>query len=288
MFENVFEDKALQSYLKDISKIKPLSREEENELAIKAKKGDKQAIDKLVTSNLKFVVKIASRYQNRGLSLAELISEGNMGLMRAIEKFETEQHNKLISYAVWWIRQRILFALSEKTSIIRMPLGKANIANKIKMTRNKIFMETGKNASIKEIAKLTNLDEKTIKKISKEIVKTVSMEETSYTNKQEKVQLGDFLADEDFFNPQTLYYRERVQDSIEKSLEKLPSRAAYIVKEYFGLEGHDNKNFAQIAEELGLSRERVRQIQKKSLQKILKDTYKEAENDIDYLIQENL
>ena len=169
-----------------------------------------------------------------------------------------------------------------------MPLGKANIANKIKMTRNKIFMETGKNASIKEIAKLTNLDEKTIKKISKEIVKTVSMEETSYTNKQEKVQLGDFLADEDFFNPQTLYYRERVQDSIEKSLEKLPSRAAYIVKEYFGLEGHDNKNFAQIAEELGLSRERVRQIQKKSLQKILKDTYKEAENDIDYLIQENL
>jgi len=100
--------------------------------------------------------------------------------------------------------------------------------------------------------------------------------------------LGDFLADEDFFNPQTLYYRERVQDSIEKSLEKLPSRAAYIVKEYFGLEGHDNKNFAQIAEELGLSRERVRQIQKKSLQKILKDTYKEAENDIDYLIQENL
>ena len=288
MFENVFEDKALQSYLKDISKIKPLSREEENELAIKAKKGDKQAIDKLVTSNLKFVVKIASRYQNRGLSLAELISEGNMGLMRAIEKFEPEQHNKLISYAVWWIRQRILFALSEKTSIIRMPLGKANIANKIKMTRNKIFMETGKNASTKEIAKLTNLDEKTIKKISKEIVKTVSMEETSYTNKQEKVQLGDFLADEDFFNPQTLYYRERVQDSIEKSLEKLPSRAAYIVKEYFGLEGHDNKNFAQIAEELGLSRERVRQIQKKSLQKILKDTYKEAENDIDYLIQENL
>jgi len=288
MFENVFEDKALQNYLRDISKIKPLSREEENELAIKAKKGDKQAIDKLVTSNLKFVVKIASRYQNRGLSLAELISEGNMGLMRAIEKFEPEQHNKLISYAVWWIRQRILFALSEKTSIIRMPLGKANIANKIKMTRNKIFMETGKNASIKEIAKLTNLDEKTIKKISKEIVKTVSMEETSYTNKQEKVQLGDFLADEDSFNPQTLYYRERVQDSIEKSLEKLPSRAAYIVKEYFGLEGHDNKNFAQIAEELGLSRERVRQIQKKSLQKILKDTYKEAENDIDYLIQENL
>ena len=288
MFENVFEDKALQSYLKDISKIKPLSREEENELALKAKQGDKKAIDKLVTSNLKFVVKIASRYQNRGLSLAELISEGNMGLMRAIEKFEPEQHNKLISYAVWWIRQRILFALSEKTSVIRMPLGKANVANKIKIARDKIFMETGKNASIKEIAKLTNLDEKTIKKISKEIVKTVSMEETSYTSKHEKVRLGEFLADEDSFNPQTLYYRERVHDRIEKSLEELPSREAYIVKEYFGLEGQDNKNFAQIAEELGLSRERVRQIQKKALQKILKDTYKEAENDIDYLIQENI
>ena len=103
MVENVFDDKALQNYLNEIANIEPLTREEEEELAIKAKKGDKKAIDKLVTANLKFVVKIAARYQNRGLSLAELISEGNMGLIKAIEKFEPEMHNKRISYAVGWI-----------------------------------------------------------------------------------------------------------------------------------------------------------------------------------------
>jgi len=135
MAENVFEDKALQNYLNEIAKNDPYSREEEYELAIKAKKGDQEAINKLVNANLKFVVKVASRYQNRGLSLSELISEGNVGLIKAIEKFEPEKHNKLISYAVWWIRQKILFALAEKTNVIRMPLGKANIANKINKIR---------------------------------------------------------------------------------------------------------------------------------------------------------
>ena len=285
MTENVFNDRALQSYLSEIARIKPLSREKEIELAIKAKQGDKKALDKLVTANLKFVVKVAARYQNRGLTLSELISEGNMGLIKAIEKFDPGRHNKLISYAVWWIKQKILFALAEKTTVIRMPLGKANIANKIKFARDKVFSETGHQASIEEISEMTLLDEKAIDKISKQRINTLSLDDSSFTSKHEKVSLHDFLEDSEILDPKTLYYRDKVKDSIEESIKKLPPREAYIVKQYFGLEGDKSKNFAQIGEELGLSRERVRQIQKKALQKILEKTYKEVENDIDYLIK---
>ncbi|RLC51301.1 MAG: RNA polymerase sigma factor RpoD/SigA [Candidatus Cloacimonadota bacterium] len=284
MAENVFEDKALQAYLNQIAKIKPLSRKEEMELALRAKKGDKEAIKKLVQANLKFVVKIASRYQNRGLSLAELISEGNMGLIKAIEKFDPKKDNKLISYAVWWIKQRILFALAEKTNVIRIPLGKANIANKIRTAREKIFSETGEEASIEDISALTDLDEKAIKKMNKQAINTVSLEDTSYTSKHDKVTLNEFLEDSEAVDPKTLYYREKVKKSIENSIKKLPDRDARIIKEYFGLETGKGKNFAQIGEELGLSRERVRQIQKKALQKIMEDAYKEVEKDIDNLI----
>lgn len=285
MTENVFEDKALQKYLRDIAELEPLSREDEVELALLAQKGDKTAINKLLTSNLKFVVKIASHYQNRGLTLAELISEGNTGLIKAIEKFDPDKDNKLISYAVWWIKQRILFALAEKTTIVRMPLGKANMANKIKQAKDKVFSETGKEASLEEISEWTNLDIKAINKLNQQMIDTVSLEESTFTNKQEKVSYVDFLADPNTDDPKTIYYKEKVQNNIEKSITKLPPREAFIIREYFGLDGQESKNFAQIADNLGLSRERVRQIQKKALEKIYEDAFKEAEIDIDYLIQ---
>ena len=288
MVENVFEDKALQKYLNEISNIEPLPREEEMHYAKLAKKGDKEAINKLLTSNLKFVVKIAARYQNRGLTLSELISEGNTGLIKAIEKFEPEKDNKLISYAVWWIKQRILFALAEKTSIVRMPLGKANIANKIKIAQDRVFSETGKKPNIDTISEMININKKAIHKVNRQAVSTVSLEEPTYTNRHDPVSYSDFLVDPKLDDPKQLYYREKVQDSIEKSIKKLPSREAYIIREYFGLDGQKSKNFAQIADKLGLSRERVRQIQKKALEKIYDNTFKESEHDIDYLIQSNL
>ncbi len=279
MSENVFKDRALQSYLNQIANIKPLQKEEEYKLAIKAQNGDTSAAQKLVTCNLKFVVKVAARYQNRGLSLSELISEGNMGLLKAIEKFDPEKHNKLISYAVWWIKQRILFALAEKTNIIRMPLGKANIANKIKFAREKVFSETGKEASVEELSERTDLNVKAIRRVKKQKINTVSLNDKSYTSNHDSVTLNDFLEDKNIQNPQTIYHREKVQDSIEHSINHLPPRDAFIVKEYFGLDTGKGKNFAQIGEELGLSRERVRQIQKKALQKILADTYTDLEYD---------
>jgi len=284
MAENVFNDKALQSYLNQIAEIDPLSREEEHALAIKAQKGNQAAIEKLVTSNLKFVVKIAAKYQNRGLTLSELISEGNMGLIKAIDKFDPKLHNKLISYAVWWIRQKILFALAEKTSVIRMPLGKATQANKIKFAKDKIFSETGHKATIEEISEITNLDKNAIKKVSGQTKNTLSIDNANFSRNHSNVALSELLTDRSGVDPKTLYYREKVEESIDRSINALGSREAYIVKQYFGLEGGRSKNFAQIGEELGLSRERVRQIQKATLKKILEDSYSKIDNDFDNLL----
>ena len=286
--ENVFQDKALQKYLKEISQIKPLPVDEEKRLARLAKDGDKDALNQLLLSNLKFVVKIASKYQNRGLSLAELISEGNSGLIKAIEKFDYTKDIKLISYAVWWIRQRILLALAEKTTVVKVPLGQSNISNKIKVAQDKYFSKTGRKASIQNISELTELDEKAIKKLKNQSIKMVSIDNKVSSYNNDNVDMKDFLEDRIDVDPKTLYYREKLDNRIEDAIEHLPSRDAYIIKEYFGLEGKKARNFAQIAQDLGLSRERVRQIQKKALQKILKDTYDELETDIDYLIQDNI
>ncbi len=284
MAENVFKDKALQKYLADISKINTLSRQLEQDLAVKAKNGDKPALEMLIRSNLKFVVKISSHYQNRGLSLSELISEGNMGLIIAINKFDPEKNIKLISYAVWWIRQRILFALAEKTSIIRTPLGKSNAANKIKKAKEKIFSDTGHKATITEIEETTNLKRKVIDKIEQQITDTVSLDEVSYTSGNDEVRLHSFLKDITADNPKYLYYKDKLQTQINSSIESLPQRDAFIVKSYFGLDGEASRNFAQIAEELGISRERVRQIQKAALQKIHKSSHQIYKDDIDYII----
>lgn len=284
MSDNIFQDKALQSYLKQIAKTEPLPREEEYELARRAQQGDKKAMDRLVEANLKFVVKIAAKYQNRGLSLSELISEGNIGLIKAIRKFDPQKDNKLISYAVWWIRQRILFALAEKTSIIRMPLGKANLVSKIKHAKDKVFSETGEEATTSDISDITNLDSKTINKARRQKIDTLSLDDSTHYHSYDRFTLSDILQDPTTTDPKSIYYRDKVKKRINKTIKSLPSREARIVKEYFGLEGKESKNFAQIGEELGLSRERVRQIQKKALQKIMKEAYDELENDIDYLI----
>ena len=205
-------------------------------------------------------------------------------MIKAIEKFDPKKENKLISYAVWWIKQKILFALAEKTNVIRMPLGKANIANRIKIAKEKYFTETGDRASIEKISKLTDLNEKAIKKINRQSVNTISIEDSSYTSKHEKVNLGEFLEDDKDSDPQSLYYREKVHNTIERSIEKLTEREALIINEYFGLSGNKGKNFAQIGEELGLSRERVRQIQKQALEKILKDVNKEYSHNIETIL----
>jgi RNA polymerase primary sigma factor len=287
MAENVFDDRALQNYLNEIASIPTLTREAEYELAVRAQNGDQEAIQKLIRSNLKFVVKIAAHYQNRGLSLSELISEGNMGLIKAIEKFDASKNIKLISYAVWWIKQRILFALAEKSSLIRLPLGKANTANKIRAARERIFNRTGKAASHDEIEGETALKSKEIDNIDSHQVDTLSIEDMSHSYRND-FPMQDLLEDTEGLDPKSIYYREKIQSKIEESIHRLPERDAYIIRSYFGIGTDQGMNFAQIAEELGLSRERVRQIQKTALKQIFKDTFEDYEKDIDFLINTNV
>jgi len=288
MTENIYEDAGLQKYLKEISDTPTLSREEERKLAIRAQKGDQRAIQKLIESNLKFVVSIAARYQNRGLSYAELISEGNMGLIKAIEKFDPNRDIKLISYAVWWIKQRIMFALAEKTNVIRVPLGKANALSKLRSAHHKHRNRTGEEPSLDELARETNIKKKSIKKLREKNVDTLSLDDINYTDRNDEVQLADLISDKTTMDPQKRYYRDRTVKKIRESIEGLDKRSAMVLRHYFGLSGEEQKNFAEIAAILNLSRERVRQIHKEALQRVLKDIQSDTNTELEYLLSSGI
>ncbi len=266
MSENVFSDKALQSYLNQISKFGTYTREEENALAVKAAKGDQDAMNKLLQANLKFVVKIAAKYQNRGLTLSELISEGNLGLIRAIQKFDPDKNIKLISYAIWWIKQKIMQAVAERSSMIKVPLGKINTAYKLKSTESSIYTKTGRHASDLELSNNTDINEKIIKKLKHQIVDTLSMD--SKIGSDDSLSLGDFISNTESQDPQSIYYKEKISQEIDNAIDSLSPREKFIINSYFGLKNNKSENFAQIAEKMGLSRERVRQLQIIALEKI--------------------
>ncbi|MEN6445111.1 MAG: RNA polymerase sigma factor RpoD/SigA [Candidatus Cloacimonas sp.] len=280
--ESVFADKALQNYLNEISRFKTLTREEEHKLALKAKNGDMEAMNRLIQANLKFVVKIASRYQNRGLSLSELISEGNIGLIKAIEKFDPDKDIKLISYAIWWIKQRITLAVSEKSSLIRVPMGKTTAAYRVKATQDRYFSETGEIASTDELSEKMQIAEKTIDKLQNQLPETSSLDDIITTPDNQDFSPKDLIEDKEMADPQSLYYQERMQQRIQKAIDKLDQREADVIRSYFGLnESHESRNFAQIAESMGLSRERVRQIQKEALKKIMREIKPEEDEFVD-------
>ncbi|HNZ06286.1 MAG TPA: RNA polymerase sigma factor RpoD/SigA [Candidatus Cloacimonadota bacterium] len=283
--ESVFADKALQNYLREISKYKTLSREEEHQLGIRAKNGDTEALNRLIQSNLKFVVKIAARYQNRGLSLSELISEGNIGLIKAIEKFDPDKDIKLISYAIWWIKQRIMLAVSEKSSLIRVPLGKTSTAHRIKAVQDRIFSETGESASSQVLGDATNMSAKSVDQLKDQIVETTSFDEIIQSSDYSEYSTRDLLEDKDTIDPQQLYHRERMQERLHNAIDKLDNREADIIRDYFGLnENNEAQNFAQIADRIGLSRERVRQIQKEALRKMLAELKPDEDAFVDEFI----
>lgn len=267
--ENVFADKGLQLYLKDISKYPTLSREEEQELGRRARDGDQDAVNTLIQSNLKFVVKIASKYQNRGLSLSELIAEGNSGLITAIEKFDPDKDIKLISYAIWWIRQKIHLAVANSTSLIRVPMGKAGAANRVKAAQDRIYVETGRQADSEEVADYLNITEKAVDLLEGQIPKTTSYHQTYTSGDFREYSALDFMEDDNAIDPMDDFQQNRTYQKLYRAIDKLDSREAEIIRAYFGLnKKNETKNFAQIAETMGLSRERVRQIQKEALKKI--------------------
>ena len=257
---------SLDKYLLEIGKIDLLTAEEEVELARKIKNGDLQALDKLIRANLRFVVSVAKQYQNQGLSLPDLINEGNIGLIKAAKRFDETKGFKFISYAVWWIRQSILQALAEQARIVRLPLNKIGSINKINQTFTELEQEFERTPTPDEIAQQLDLTPDEIKQIIFNTGHHVSMD-APLTNDEDN-NLYDIMLSKDSISPDKELLKESLNKEIERVLSTLSHREAEIIRLYYGL-NRSPLNLEEIGEKFDLTRERVRQIKGKVI-KILK------------------
>ncbi len=260
------EEGSLDQYLRDISAYPLITREEEAALARRIRVGDQGALDKLVRSNLRFVVSVAKKYQNQGVSLSDLINEGNLGLIRAAHKFDETKGIKFISYAVWWIRQAILQALAEQSRIVRVPLNRAGTLHRIGKRANTLLQELGREATHAEIAEGMELTEE-------EVAKTMAISQGHLSldaplTPGEDNRLLDYLADDVSLAPDEQTYEKALTEAIEESLASLKEREAKILRLYFGLDSEEPMTLEQIGALLGITRERVRQIKEKALSRL--------------------
>lgn len=261
-----YEEGSLDQYLRDISAYPLISREEEAELARRIRVGDQEALDKLVRSNLRFVVSVAKKYQNQGVSLSDLINEGNLGLIRAAHKFDETKGIKFISYAVWWIRQAILQALAEQSRIVRVPLNRAGTLHRIGKRANALLQELGREATHAEIADGMDITEE-------EVAKTMSISQVHLSldaplTPGEDNRLLDYLPDTIHPNPEDQTFDKARTEAIEESLCGLKEREAKILRLYFGIDEAEPMTLEEIGAQLGITRERVRQIKEKALSRL--------------------
>jgi RNA polymerase primary sigma factor len=261
-----YEEGSLDQYLRDISVYPLINRDEEVRLAQLIRVNDQEALDKLVRSNLRFVVSVAKKYQNQGVSLADLINEGNLGLIRAAHKFDETKGIKFISYAVWWIRQAILQALAEQSRIVRVPLNRAGTLHRIGKRASALLQELGREATHAEIAEGMEISEE-------EVAKTMSISQTHLSldaplTPGEDNKLLDYLPDTNNLTPDELMFDKALTESIVDALAHLKERESKILKLYFGLEEKDPMTLEEIGALLGITRERVRQIKEKALSRL--------------------
>ena len=261
-----YDEGSLDQYLRDISVYPLITREDEVELAGRIRIGDQEALDKLVRSNLRFVVSVAKKYQNQGVSLSDLINEGNLGLIRAAHKFDETKGIKFISYAVWWIRQAILQALAEQSRIVRVPLNRAGTLHRIGKRANSLLQELGREATHAEIAEGMDITEE-------EVTKTMSISQVHLSldaplSPGEDNRLLDYLADTVNPTPDEQTFEKALIEAIEDSLGGLKEREARILRLYFGIDGAEPMTLEEIGTLLGITRERVRQIKEKALSRL--------------------
>src|SRR5579859_6552748 len=260
------EEGSLDQYLREISLYPLINREEETRLAIMIRQSDEEALDKLVRSNLRFVVSVAKKYQNQGVSLSDLINEGNLGLIRAAHKFDETKGIKFISYAVWWIRQAILQALAEQSRIVRVPLNRAGTLHRIGKRASSLLQELGREPTNEEIAEGMDITEE-------EVAKTMSISQTHLSldaplSPGEDNKLLDYLPDTQNPGPDDEIFEHALTESVEKVLGTLKDREALILRLYFGLETPEPLTLEEIGARLGITRERVRQIKEKALARL--------------------
>jgi RNA polymerase primary sigma factor len=261
------DENIISIYLKEINKIPLLKREEEDHYARLAETGDKSAKDKLVQANLRFVVNVAKKYQNQGLPLSDLISEGNIGLMNAIERFDVNKGYHFISYAVWWIRQAILKAICEKSRMIRLPLNRANELVQIEKVRKQIQGERSEEAEMKQIARLLNMNEDHVADLINISRDLISLETPVYAEKDSSL-LGDFVEDEGYKQPEASVVEKALKDDINAILSTLSEKEAEIVQYRFGLNGRSPLSLKEIGDKYNLTKERIRQIEKKAIKRL--------------------
>ena len=265
---NSYDDEnVLSMYLKEINQIPLLTRDEEDKYARAAAKGDQYAKDMLVKSNLRFVVNVAKKYQNQGLPLTDLISEGNIGLMNAIERFDVEKGYHFISYAVWWIRQAILKAICEKSRMIRLPLNRANELVQIEKARKELQSGKAEDPELKEIARAVNMDESHVLDLINIARDLVSLETPVY-NEKDSSQLGDFIEDSGYEHPEDAAIEHSLIEDINEVLNTLTDKESEIIQYRFGLNGYSPLSLKEIGDKYNLTKERIRQIEKKAIKRL--------------------
>ena len=259
------ESASLDKYLQEIGREELISVEEEVELAQRIRKGDQKALDKLTKANLRFVVSVAKQYQNQGLSLPDLVNEGNLGLIKAAEKFDETRGFKFISYAVWWIRQSILQALAEQSRIVRLPLNQVGSLNKINKALSKFEQDNERMPSPDELAEILDIPRDKIADTLRVSGRHVSVDAPFVEGEDNS--LLDVLVNNDSPNADKGLVNESLNKEIERALSTLTERERDIVKDFFGI-GTQEMTLEEIGEKFGLTRERVRQIKEKAIRRL--------------------
>lgn len=260
------ENQSLDKYLQEIGKISLLTPENEIELAIKIRKGEQGALENLAKANLRFVVSVAKQYQNQGLSLGDLINEGNLGLLKAAKRFDETRGFKFISYAVWWIRQSILQALAEQSRIVRLPLNRVGALNKIGKAYSNLEQEFEREPNADELAKELDMDAAEIADTLKISGRHVSMD-APFTQGEEN-SLLDVIESDMQPSPDHTLMDESLKEEIERALSTLSERESEVIKLYFGLDKENSLTLEEIGERFNLTRERVRQIKEKAIRRL--------------------
>lgn len=262
------ETASLDMYLQDIGRVELISAQDEVVLAQKIRSGDQRALDKLVKANLRFVVSVSKQYQNQGLSLPDLINEGNLGLIKAAQRFDETRGFKFISYAVWWIRQSILQALAEQSRIVRLPLNKIGAINRINKTISKLEQDLEREPSYDELSEALEMLPQEIMDTMRNNFRHLSMDAPLSATNEDGGSMYDLMKNESAQNPDKALMGESLQLEICRALATLTEREADVVKLFFGLQGKHPHSLEEIGEKFELTRERVRQIKEKAVRRL--------------------
>lgn len=259
------DDSVLSMYLKEINKVPLLSHEEQSALALEAQKGNKQARDKIVNANLRFVVNVAKNYQNHGLDLVDLISEGNIGLLTAVDKFQPEKGYHFISYAVWWIRQSILKAVCEKSRSIRLPLNKANELVRIEQAKKVVAGKKTEQQEYEEIAEMLNMNTAHVREMLNISREMISLDAELNGSEDSKTSFGEMQEDKNYVRPEDAAITESMNQEIDEVLKTLRPNEEKVIRMRYGLNGTKPMSLKEVGDECNLTKERIRQIEKHAI-----------------------